>query len=93
MSGKKPSKRTPSRKQELQDMPYRKYLFTQEWRSKRQRVLARAGNRCQVCNSAQQPLNIHHRTYERRGREKLGDLLVLCRRCHETFHQKLRLSK
>jgi hypothetical protein len=29
---------------------------------------------------------VHHRTYERFGREDTGDLTVLCRRCHTLFH-------
>lgn len=32
--------------------------------------------------------NVHHRTYERLGKERLGDLTVLCRKCHGLFHGK-----
>jgi 5-methylcytosine-specific restriction endonuclease McrA len=42
-----------------------------------------------VCNeeaSKGKPLDVHHRTYERRGAEKAEDVIVLCRRCHELFH-------
>ncbi len=28
------------------------------------------------------PIEVHHATYERLGREAVGDLLALCRRCH-----------
>jgi hypothetical protein len=64
---------------------YHAYLQTPEWAEKRQAALEDAGQRCQLCNSPS-ALNVHHRTYERVGRERLGDLTVLCRRCHEKFH-------
>jgi hypothetical protein len=32
-------------------------------------------------------LDVHHRTYENKGKEKLGDLTVLCRECHTKFHK------
>lgn len=73
------------RKIELQDMPYYDYLETPEWQERRQRALKRAGYRCQTCN-AQGILNVHHRTYERRGCELDSDLIVLCRDCHQKFH-------
>ena len=28
----------------------------------------------------------NHRTYERKGRERLSDLILLCRKCHGRFH-------
>lgn len=33
------------------------------------------------------PLQLHHLTYERLGRELDKDLLALCERCHRTFHE------
>lgn len=67
-------------------MPYRSYLASDAWRRKRALLLRRAGHRCQVCN-ARGRLDIHHRTYERLGREHPADLGVLCRACHERFHE------
>lgn len=66
--------------------PYREYLKTDWWKTRRERALQLAGHRCQVCNSAQGP-NVHHRTYERLGHERDADLLVLCESCHKLFHQ------
>lgn len=80
-----------TRGKQLQTMTYQAYLFTPEWQKKRARALKCAGNRCQLCN-APGLLNVHHRTYERRGRERTGDLIVLCRACHETFHAKRKLA-
>jgi hypothetical protein len=31
-------------------------------------------------------LNVHHRTYERRGCELPDDVITLCRKCHERHH-------
>ena len=50
-------------------MPYRSYLQTPEWQAKRGRALQRAGYRCQVCTGSGGPLDVHHRTYARRGAE------------------------
>jgi hypothetical protein len=52
----------------LRAMPYREYLRTPEWQPRRERALERAGRRCQVCYGDEQ-LDVHHRTYERRGDE------------------------
>ena len=67
---------------------YLEYLDSSEWRAKRELALERAGHRCQVCNLATR-LDVHHRTYENLGVEDVGDLTVLCRECHEAFHDRL----
>lgn len=74
----------------LKAMPYAEYLRTPEWQEARRRALYRAGYRCQTCNG-QGRLDVHHRTYERRGNERNSDLTVLCRPCHERFHDQLPL--
>lgn len=73
---------------ELRTMPYDEYLQTPEWLERRAQALDRAERRCQVCNTPN-ALNVHHRTYERRGNERPGDLTVLCEGCHQLFHDKL----
>jgi hypothetical protein len=73
-------------------MPYDRYLKTFHWMVTRDRALERAGKRCQVCNAGGL-LDVHHRTYERRGAELPEDLIVLCRSCHETFHKNGRLAR
>jgi 5-methylcytosine-specific restriction endonuclease McrA len=78
-------KQNAQRHHHLATMPYRDYLQTPEWREKRKGALAAAGYRCQVCNFAGD-LDVHHRTYERRGFEDPADLTALCRNCHELFH-------
>ena len=67
-------------------MPYPEYLHTVHWRQRARRARQLAGQQCQRCGTSSVPLQVHHLTYERRGREKDADLIVLCRHCHETEH-------
>ncbi len=71
---------------------YAEYLRSPEWQQRRFQALHEAGDRCQVCNS-DGDLEVHHRTYERIGREELGDLIVLCRACHQLFHDNGKLAR
>lgn len=77
---------------QLQTMPYVNYLQSPEWQTKREQALRLAEYRCQICN-ASGSLHVHHRSYERRGREAMSDLIVLCGKCHELFHQSSELSQ
>lgn len=80
-----------TRAEELRTMPYRDYLQTDEWQARRRKHLRDAGYRCQLCNSDGR-LNVHHRTYERRGHELYTDLIVLCEECHDIFHREGKLA-
>lgn len=72
-------------------MPYTDYLQSPHWRETRKKALDRAGNKCLVCN-AEQLLQVHHRTYERRGFEDQNDLAVMCAKCHQIFHENRRVK-
>lgn len=74
------------RLQILRAMPYREYLQTPEWRLRRNDALRRARFACQICSS-QDRLQVHHRTYARRGQERNADIIVLCASCHTVFHE------
>lgn len=71
---------------------YEAYLRSPAWQAKRAGALDAAGRRCQVCNTDRH-LDVHHRTYERFGDEDPGDLTVLCRQCHELFHDSGRRTR
>lgn len=71
----------------LRALPYQEYLDSDHWRILRNEKLRDAAYRCQLCNSPSD-LQVHHRTYENRGREPLSDLVVLCGECHALFHHK-----
>jgi len=79
------------RKALLKTMPYREYLLTAEWQARRKEALRRAGYRCQTCAEPGK-MHVHHRTYVNRGAERPSDLIVLCFKCHELFHENRRLA-
>lgn len=79
-----------SRLAELKKMPYADYLQTPEWAEVRKSALKRARFRCQICNRSGR-LNVHHRTYERRGEELSSDVIVLCATCHSIYHENGRM--
>jgi len=69
---------------DTENMRYDLYLLTPQWKTIRRLKLEQAGHKCQVCASKNN-LQIHHNTYDRRGRERLDDLTVLCNQCHELY--------
>lgn len=64
---------------------YLAYLNSPSWRATRARALQLAGYRCQRCG-AKRDLQVHHKNYDRLGREWDVDLEVLCADCHEGEH-------
>ena len=68
-------------------MPYKEYLETDHWKKTRAKALKKANYKCELCNSTKE-LNVHHKTYGNRGKEKPEDLIVLCHNCHAKFHDK-----
>lgn len=66
---------------------YREYLKTEHWKETREKALKRAGYKCQVCGYDKN-LQVHHNTYKNIGHEDPTDLVVLCWKCHKTFHGK-----
>jgi 5-methylcytosine-specific restriction endonuclease McrA len=72
----------------LRKLDYYDYLLTPHWDYIRRAKLREASNRCELCFSKER-LNVHHKTYERLGMEKLSDLIVLCHECHTKVHEKL----
>ena len=64
---------------------YQAVMASGGWRRRRRRAIGRAGRRCQRCG-APGPLDVHHLTYARLGRERPGDLLAVCESCHRALH-------
>lgn len=62
------------------------YLRTWHWRTLRRRVLEKYDYKCAVCNG--RAYDVHHKTYDRLGRERMSDLMVLCRYHHTKAHAK-----
>lgn len=65
---------------------YASYLRSEHWRETRADALKRADHECESCGAFGSPLQVHHLTYERVGKERPDDLQVLCRSCHAAEH-------
>jgi len=73
-------------------MDYKSYLETRHWQRIRKAALKRAGYRCQICGD-QVPLSVHHNNYDSIGRERAKDVIAICERCHEIYHEPMQLVK
>ena len=65
---------------------YNDYLASPHWRDFSSRVRRR---KCYACGAGWERadgLHVHHATYERLGAERDGDVVTLCRSCHELAH-------
>lgn len=76
----------------LRRLPYRDYLRTAHWQRVRELALERARHQCALC-PATEALEVHHRSYARRGFEQPEDLVVLCCGCHNRHHRTLALVR
>lgn len=74
---------------------YNKYMQSSQWKRLREYKIEQAQYACEWCGITKWsvPLEVHHRTYKRLGRERLDDLLVLCKECHEKAHGGTKKSK
>lgn len=76
-------------------MNYWPYIESDKWRNSPVRLaeLAEANNRCRICfrpGSKASPIEAHHATYIHLGCEERGELLAICRDCHEEVTSFLR---
>jgi 5-methylcytosine-specific restriction endonuclease McrA len=75
-------------------MDYESYINSAQWRDSAARLgeLEAANFRCRICNGSEPDvqLQVHHRTYERLGHERVGDLTTLCMNCHGAVTDMLR---
>ena len=67
-------------------MAYAVYLKTTHWRKTRDRARRFYQGKCCRCGSTHD-LQVHHRNYYRLGKERMSDLELLCRGCHENEHE------
>lgn len=65
---------------------YKKYLSTKIWEWKRKEKLEEAKYKCQLCGKSNTELHVHHNNYDNLCFEEMSDLIVLCKKCHEKFH-------
>ena len=76
----------------LRRLPYREYLQTAHWHRVRTLALDRANHACALCPQTT-ALQVHHRTYAKKGFEQPEDLIVLCDDCHTRHHRTLALAQ
>lgn len=65
---------------------YEIYLKSPQWFAKRDQALKHHGAVCDKCGK-KSDLQVHHKTYARLGKEKMEDLQILCRPCHNEVHE------
>ena len=75
----------------LRRLPYREYLRTAHWGRVRALALERARDGCALC-PAITTLQVHHRSYARKGFEQPENVAVLCDECHGRHHGTLALA-
>ncbi len=74
-------------KRDVRQRRYDKFMASVEWWIIRDAKLSIAGYRCEECNAEGPILDVHHLTYDRfGGDERMTDLQVLCRPCHNRVH-------
>ena len=76
---------------------YYNYICSERWQIKRRQFysskmykhfLGEGKWNCYCCGIENIPLDLHHRTYKRLGKEKISiDLVPVCRTCHEEIHK------
>jgi 5-methylcytosine-specific restriction endonuclease McrA len=64
---------------------YKSYLRSNEWLSKRDKVLQRANGRCEGCGE-KLASQVHHLAYDHIFDEFLFELVAVCDGCHERLH-------
>ena len=71
---------------------YRKYLATDGWKERSEKIKNIWGNKCPVCffkGVKNTSLNSHHLNYDSLGNEGLQDVIPLCKLCHTNVHTNI----
>lgn len=71
-----------------QQEKYAAYLLSDAWLAFRAQYYETHARRCWVCR-ATRGVELHHWTYERLGHEQDGDVVPLCRSCHQKVHESV----
>lgn len=78
----------PYREEQYND--YRSYINSYDWQVKADIMKRKAMYICQQCGkkATKKKLHVHHRHYKTLFHERIGDLEVLCDKCHAKRHGK-----
>jgi len=69
------------------------HLRSDRWFNFRQRTIEKRRFTCEACKTRFNSfagLEVHHKTYDRLGRELDTDVAVLCVKCHQRVHGRKR---
>jgi hypothetical protein len=76
---------------------YLQYLKSDEWKSFKNRYLkSNYKKKCYICWKpyiANGSFDFHHKTYNNLGKERMIDVIILCRDCHQSTHNLVRNGK
>lgn len=61
---------------------YTEYMQSRRWQERKRRLFKKRGYTCEMCGASGLPLDVHHKNYDRLGRELDDDLLIVCKDCH-----------
>lgn len=85
------SLRLPPRNKVL-PVSYSDYINGPAWAAKKRQFKSQRELLCECCKDDRK-LDVHHLTYERLYNERLSDLMLLCRRCHEAVEQAIQRKR
>ena len=72
---------------DTQQKGYQEYLQSEHWKTTSRLAKEHYGNICNDCGNKEN-IEVHHLNYDRIGEERLEDLQLLCRYCHEKEFKK-----
>jgi 5-methylcytosine-specific restriction endonuclease McrA len=61
---------------------YEARINSPEWKALKYNLIMQRGSRCEKCEVNTTFLEMHHKNYDRLGRELPSDLQLLCSNCH-----------
>lgn len=82
----KPRPKRRKRKRKGGWVDYKGYLRSKAWSARKKRYREKHGSNCERCGRGKCITHFHHVSYERLGKERDADLLLLCETCHAEEH-------
>jgi hypothetical protein len=93
MPKKKPKKRKKitfkARLEKLGYKSYNSYLISEHWTEFRASYYSEHPKECYVCGCSEN-IHLHHIRYTRIGKEKVSDVVPLCKKHHKRVHRMVR---